>query len=183
MRKAVIISFSGRKNGNCRHIAEIIKKHKEETENTSIAAFSELHVSPCGECDYECFRDTNCPHHDDGLYELYELVCSCDIVYYVVPNYCDYPCSDFFVFNERSQCYFQKHPEGYPSYFKIRKKFIVISNTNIENFKKAFSIQVEEGTEPEILFLQAKSFGKVSLDGDLMTSVQARKQVIDFIVC
>ena len=183
MRKAVIISFSRRKNGNCRNIAEIIKKHNEKTENTSIVAFSELHAFPCGDCNYECFGDADCPHRGDGLYGLYELICSCDMVYCIVPNYCDYPCSGFFVFNERSQCYFQKHPEVYPSYLKTRKKFIVVSNTNTENFKKAISFQVDEGTKPEILFLQAKSFGKVSLYGDLMTSAQARKQVIDFVGC
>ena len=37
-----------------------------------------------------------------------------DLSYFIVPNYCDYPCANFFIFNERSQCFFQHHPELRP---------------------------------------------------------------------
>lgn len=33
------------------------------------------------------------------------------MVYFSLPNYCNYPCANFFIFNERSQCYFQRQPK------------------------------------------------------------------------
>ncbi len=59
-----------------------------------------------------------------------EAIVRSEITYFIVPNYCDYPCSNYYVFNERSQCYFQGKPALLDDYLKVPKRSIVVSNTN-----------------------------------------------------
>ncbi len=109
---------------------------------------------------------------------LYDKICSSDSVLFIIPNYCDYPCSNFFVFNERSNCYFQQHPELLNRYLETDKKFIVISNTNTTHFEEILSQQVSE--QPRILFLP-KAFGKNSIDGNILESPEAVDLVERFV--
>ena len=96
-----------------------------------------------------------------------------DQAVFIVPNYCDYPCANFFIFNERSQCHFQGHGELLERYLNVPKKFIVVSNTGRENFVQAFRYHVAENIGPDILFLSAKTYGKNSTDGDLLDAPDA----------
>lgn len=101
------------------------------------------------------------------------------ICQFVIPNYCDYPCANYFIFNERSQCFFQGKPERLDAFLRVRKKFIVVSNTNQENFRQILSQNVDG--EPEILFLSAKKYGRNSVCGDLMTSAAAAAEIDQFV--
>lgn len=172
-----VLSFSARKNGNCSQIAHQIQN---AISNANIFSFSDFKIQPCGECDYQCFRDRhNCPNIADMEYRLLDTICSSDMAYYVVPNYCDYPCANFFVFNERSGCYFQGREDLLERYLKAPKKFIVVSNSRSSNFEEAFK-QHTDGA-PEILFLCSKDFGKRSIDGNLMNSATARATLNEFL--
>ena len=102
-----------------------------------------------------------------------------DAVYFVLPNHCDYPNANYFIFNERSQCFFQGRPDLLEAYLKVPKKCIVISNTNKDNFIRALAYQSDR--EPEILFLSAKEYGKSSINGDLLTSCEALEDIRRFI--
>lgn len=175
-----VLSFSGRRGGNCGGIAAEIRRRLGG--KAVFFDFSALTVTPCGKCGCECFRAReDCPYFDDPVFAMYEAVANCDTAYFVVPNYCDYPCSNFFIFNERSQCYFQHRQDLLEQYLAVRKKFIVVSNTGRDNFTAAFRYQVAEGVEPDILFLSAKLFQKASICGDLMDSARAREAVAQFI--
>lgn len=168
--RVLIISFSGRAGGNCDRISDLI--HSSYA-GSIVFRFSEHQIQPCGSCQYEFFADAGaCPHVDDAEYGLLEAVCRSDLVYFVIPNYCDYPCANYFIFNERSQCYFQGYPERLDEYLNVRKKFVVISNTNQDHFKEILAQQAV--CEPEILFLSAKKFGKSSVSGDLTDSGNVR---------
>lgn len=171
-----IISFSSRKGGNCGQIgAYLCSLH----ENAKLHDFSEFTIHPCGGCAYECFISSDrCPWVEDREWKLYEDILGSTQVYYILPNYCDYPCANFFIFNERSQCYFQGHPERLEAYERIPKKFIVVSNTNEKNFKEVLAYHVEE--EPRVLFLHAREYGKVSIAGDIMTSEKAVEDIKAF---
>lgn len=150
-----IISFSSRADGNCSHIAKYIKNFYGDT--ATMYCFSDFSISPCGVCNYECFnRDRSCPASNDMELTILDSICSCDLAYYIIPNYCDNPCANYFIFCERGQYYFSKNPGTMSAYEKAAKKFIVISNTEQELFHKILSNQVE-GT-PDILFLRAKDF-------------------------
>ena len=105
---------------------------------------------------------------------LIKSILSSALTYFIVPNYCDFPCSNYFVFCERQQSYFGNHTEQLKLYEAIPKRFITITNTNQDNFKRTFSYHVN-GT-PDILYLSARHYGKISLNGDLLSSSQAKKR-------
>ena len=106
-------------------------------------------------------------------------ICASEMAIFVLPNYCDFPCGHFFMFNERSQCFFQKHEERLEAYLQVPKKFIVVSNTGKENFIEAMRQHTE--CEPEILFLSAKHYGKSSIAGNLMESEAAKADIRQFL--
>lgn len=175
-----IISFSGRPNGNCSGIAKWLKRRWSE--EAVLFDFSELTVAPCGRCDYECFHSReNCPWFSDPEFEMCCTVANSELACFILPNYCDYPPANFFIFNERSQCCFQHHQGLLEKYLAVRKKFIVVSNTNRENFASALCYHVPEGTPPDILFLSAREFHKVSIHGDLLDSEEARNAILHFV--
>ena len=175
--KTVIVSFSSRSNGNCSQIGKMICSL---TNDPVLFDFSEFDIHPCGHCDAECYEAReNCPYFADKEYEILDAVIHSDLVYFVLPNHCDYPCANFFIFNERSQCFFQGRPEILESYLKIPKRSIVISNTNRENFIQALAYHSDN--EPEVLFLSAKECGKSSIDGDILTSERAVECIRQFV--
>ena len=183
MEKICVISFSGRSGGNCSSIAGEIENFWLGKEEIEVFDFSTFEISPCGRCSYACFKEReSCPYFGDSEFTICDTITNSSFTYFVVPNYCDYPCANFFIFNERSQCYFQRHHELLERYLAVKKKFIVVSNTGRDNFTTAFRYHVPEGYEPDLLFLAAKKFGRVSIHGDLMASDEAQAAVRRFIV-
>ncbi len=176
--KTVIVSFSSRANGNCSQIGKLIAFL---TQDPILFDFSGFDLHPCGQCAAECFSAReNCPYYADKEYEILDAIVHSDMVYFVLPNYCDYPCANYFIFNERSQCFFQKKTDLLEAYLKIPKRSIVISNTNKDHFIRALAYQSDH--EPEILFLSAKEYGKTSINGDLLTSEKALEDIRQFII-
>lgn len=182
MEKIAIVSFSGRSGGNCVAIARETQKYWQGKGEVTAFDFSKIEITPCGRCGYECFREReSCPYFSDPEFSICDSIANSDCTYFIVPNYCDYPCANFFIFNERSQCYFQRHPELLERYLSAKKKFIVVSNTGRDNFTAAFRYHVQEGAEPDILFLSAREFGRVSIRGDLMYSPEAQETLLRFL--
>lgn len=177
-----VLSFSGRSGGNCGRIAARLREHWSGKTEVEVYDFSTFRITPCGACGYQCFESREgCPHFGDPEFTLCETVSASDCAYFIVPNYCDYPCANFFIFNERSQCCFQHHPELLEQYLAAPKKFIVVSNTGRDNFTAAFRYHVPEGREPDVLFLSAKQYGKVSIRGDIMDAPEAWEALREFI--
>ena len=172
-----ILSFSARTHGNCAQIGKLIQSLSEDAVFHDFSSFA-LHG--CGGCDYQCFSEEGaCPYLDDMEARLLEDITHSDLTYFVIPNYCDYPCSNYFIFNERSLCCFQRRPDLLDRYEKVPKRAIVVSNTEEENFRKALSYQSYGGVET--LFLSAKQFGKTSIRGDLLTEERAVQAITDFV--
>ncbi len=96
----MIISFSGRENGNCDSISEYIA-----SKDDSIIYFRNLNVHECSGCKYECFKG-RCKYCQDDIYNLYESMLSYDKIFFIVPMYCGNPSSLYFKFNERCQDFF-----------------------------------------------------------------------------
>lgn len=176
-----ILNFSGREKGNCKRISDFVAKNFSG-EKIRQYDFGQMRLTACGKCNYECFKCRKaCPYFSDGIYEIYDCITNADIAFYIIPNYCDYPCANYFIFNERSQCYFQGREDLLNKYLKVKKKFIVTSNTGRSNFLRASEYQCDEDAEPEILFLSAKSYGKNSLDGNITESEKALLDIENFI--
>lgn len=117
---SLIISFSGRKNGNCDQIGEYIAL--AGTGDDRLVRFRELNVHPCSGCEYECFGGA-CRYREDDIYSLWEETGSYDRVILIVPMYCGNPASLYFVFNERSQDYFSHNESDYEDV--IRRLYII----------------------------------------------------------
>ena len=103
----LIISFSGRENGNCDSISDYIA-----SETDTIIFFRNLNVHDCSDCEYECFEG-KCKYHQDDIYNLYASMLSYDKVFLVVPMYCGNPASLYFKFNERCQDFFVQNEDSY----------------------------------------------------------------------
>ena len=143
-------------------------------------SFSDFNIQPCGGCNYDCFEKREaCPHIGDKECEILDAIVHSEITYFILPNYCDYPCANYFSFNERSQCFFQGKTDLLNVYLRIPKRSIVVSNTKEENLIKALAYQTEQ--EPDILVLSARHYGKSSILGDLLTSKEAAADIIEFI--
>lgn len=174
----VVVNFSSRKDGNCYQISGVVKKHFRE-KKVKIFNFYENTYTSCGHCNYECFKK-RCKV-DDGINEIFKSIVQSEETIFVLPNYCDYPNSNYFLFNERSCGFFNGNKDLLNRYLNIKKKFIVISNSCHVNFKNALSYQVSDQTKPEILFFNSKKFDQNPIDGALMTSLEAESLVHDFL--
>ena len=174
----VVVNFSSRKDGNCYQISGVIKRHFRE-KKVKIYNFYENTYISCGHCDYECFKK-KCKI-GDGINEIFKAIVQSEETVFVVPNYCDYPNSNFFLFNERSCGFFNGNKDLMNRYLKIPKKFIVVSNSCNNSFKTAFSYHLSSDVTPNILYFNSKKFDQNPLDGKLMSNKEAEHLVYDFL--
>lgn len=103
----LIISFSGRKGGNCDDILHFLSE-----ENDTRIYFRELNVHSCSSCGYECFSGI-CKYRTDAVYGLFESMPAYEKIFLIVPMYCGNPSSLYFIFNERSQDFFMHNEDLY----------------------------------------------------------------------
>ena len=174
----VVVNFSSRKDGNCYQISGVVKKHYKE-KKVKIFNFYENTYNSCGHCDYECFKK-KCKI-GDGINEIFKAIVQSEETIFVVPNYCDYPNSNFFLFNERSCGFFNGNKDLMNRYLNIPKKFIVVSNSCNNSFKTAFSYHLSSDATPNILYFNSKKFDQNPLDGKLMSNKEAEHLVYDFL--
>ena len=137
-------------------------------------------MTPCGGCNYECLTPgVVCPAVNDHQKEVMDAVCDSDMVYTIVPNYCGYPCANYFAYNERTVGYFNLDRELTKKYMSVPKRFVVVSNTEGDNFVNALRQQTNE--EPVILYLKSGKYRKRSTAGDIMDSVDAQADLRAFL--
>lgn len=177
-KKVVILNFSPRTEGNCAKVCTFLQDYYNRT-NVYTYTIKDSFRS-CADCNYECLKSgPECPALTEDGKLVMDHICSSDLVYYVIPNFCGYPCSQYFAFNERSVGYFHLNANKMDRYMAVRKRFILISNSESEIFRDAMRQQTNE--EPEILYLKAGKYGMESIRGDLMESVEARAELLDFL--
>ncbi len=174
----VVVNFSSRKDGNCYRISGVIKKHYKEKKVKIFNFYENTYVS-CGHCNYECFKKRCIVN--DGINEIFKSIVQSEETIFVLPNYLDYPNSNYFLFTERSLGFFNGNKELQNRYLEIEKKFIIISNSCHINFRNALLNHVKEGVKPEILYFNAKKFNQNPLDGALMSDIEAENLVHDFL--
>lgn len=172
-----ILSFSSRPNGNCAKISQYLSNYHKQTNVRSYIIDAET-VHPCGKCDCECLKSgMHCPQLNAEYRALMETVCVSDLVYFVVPNYCGYPCGNYFAYNERSVGYFDLDRSKMNAYMAVPKRFIIVSNT--EGFEAAMKQQTNG--EPDILYLKSGKYKKRSIAGDILDSAEARADLDEFL--
>lgn len=173
-----ILCFSARQSGNCADISQTIAAH-HASDMMTIHHLEEMNISPCRGCNYECFRQERCPHSADDVHPLYETLSLADLVYFVLPNYCNAPPALYFAFNERSACFFGGREERLNTYLSVPKRFVVVSSHEAPLFREL--LQQHTDKEPDLLFLSAKDYGQKSLEGRLMACEEARHNLRDWL--
>ena len=171
-----ILNFSDRKDGNC---ATIVRYISDSCSNSNICVYSiSEYVQPCADCNYECLRPAErCPNYAT-IKEVMDRVMESDLVYYIVPNFCGFPCANYFAFNERTVGYFNLDRDLMKKFMSICKKFIVVSNSENEMFYNAMA---QQSANPQILYMKTSKYGKRSIDGDMLDSDEAKADLDGFL--
>ena len=179
-KKITIIRFSPRNNGNCDRIADFIANTYNRT-NVQMFWINAENCIPCSGCNYECLSpmSTGCPIKSEYLTEVMDQALSSDLLYFIVPNFCGYPNANYFAFNERLVGYFGLNRSARGQYMAIEKRFIIVSNTESDNFRNAVQQQVIG--EPKMLYLKSGKYHKRSTDGDILESEEARQDLRAFL--
>lgn len=171
----LMISFSGRKNGNCDDILNFIA-----TDEDTKIYFRDLNVHECGDCMYECFK-SSCKYHDD-IYSLYKSLKMYNKIFLVVPMYCGNPSSLYFKFNERSQEYFMHNEEDYES---IISKLYIIGVYGDRNKNKSFIPCFEQWFENtpyqnRVLGIERHQYGQ-KIEDKILCVQEVKDKILDFI--
>lgn len=171
----LIISFSGRENGNCDRIARYIASGGDR-----IVLFRELNVHPCYGCGYECFSG-ECIYRNDDIYGLYREMESCDKVILIVPMYCGNPASLYFIFNERCQDYFMHND----TYDKITRHLYIIGVYGKTDTSPDFVPCLEKWFDctpyrNRVLGIQRHLYGQ-KLHDSVLDVAEVREKINDFL--
>lgn len=172
-----ILQFSTRENGNCKRISSYLQ---DRFRNQNICSYiiGKDNFKPCGNCDYQCLKpNEHCTQLTSDERTILDQICQSRLVYFIIPNYCGYPCAHYFAFNERTVGYFNRNHELLNQYLSIPKRFIIVSNT--EGFEEVVQQQTNE--EPRILYLKSRKYHKRSIDGDILDSVDATADLDAFL--
>ena len=180
-KNIVLIQFSSRVQGNCAAISKQIAEHYT-TEAVKQFILDEITVGACNNCDYECLTPGKiCPKLNDPQRQLMDAICEAELAYFIIPNYCGYPCANYFAFNERTVGYFNMDRTLMQKYMEVPKRFIVVSNTEGVNFENALKQQVYG--EPDILYMKTGKYHKRSTAGDMMDADEAIADLSAFLEC
>lgn len=177
-KSIVLIRFSNRQNGNCKGISDVIQDYyRDHTVQTFTIDANTMPA--CSNCDYECLAPEKvCPNITPAQSQIYKSICNADLTYMIIPNYCGYPCANYFAYNERSVGYFNLDRALMGKYTNAKKRFIIVSNTEGPNFENALK---QQSSKPEILYLKTGKYGRRSTAGDLMESKDGKADLMAFL--
>jgi len=168
----LIITFSGRSEGNCAAIAGHI--------GGDVVRFADLHAHGCADCAYECFHG-ECPHRADGVYDLYSCMTQYDQVILVVPMYGGNPSSLYFAFCERGQDFFRSEE----SWKDVLRRLYIIGVYGSAEESPDFIPTLEKwftGTEytGRVLGLERHVYGQTMTDS-LLDAGEVRDKINEFL--
>ncbi len=122
-------------------------------------------------------RHFNGPFIDDDIKSIYDGILNSNQVIFIIPIYSDYPCSNFFIFRERSQCIFNDE-KIYLKYLKISKRFIIIGNTGIEQTTMILKNDFKDSFDSNyIANIKSNDVGEKSTKGNLITYKEISQQI------
>lgn len=172
----IIVSFSGRRDGNCDRIAEYVSS-KEDL----IFFMREICVQPCADCGYECMSG-QCKYRSDGIYPLFEQFSTADKIFFIVPMYCGSPSALYFILNERSQGYFMQNEDQYEN--MVERLYIIGVYGSAEEyplFLKSFAWQYGfANVEKHILGLERHKYHQ-GMNHFLLDEDDVRLKLDDFL--
>ncbi len=181
--KALGITFSARKEGNClRTMIYCLKKLKKAGFELEALNAHSLNINPCSNCNYECFSETGteCPIQDD-VKMIYDKIKEAEIILFAIPNYSGHPSGLYRAWFERGNMISKKDYEK--DILAKRKGYIVISNLISNGDQVVHEILTEfynMDNKPAIVMLQPGEFGNDSINCNLIDHPEARGQLDRF---
>lgn len=184
--KALGITFSARKRGNCLNCTEyVLEKLKEQGFETEIINAYDHEIKPCSHCNYQCFseelrgKNEKCPIQDDTS-KIYGKMKEADVILLTVPTYGGKPASIYSAFTERSQGIIKNYEE-----FKntiLNKIIVIIVIGNIPaGGDLAYHIVILDHRDckypPPSLLIQAAEYGQGSIYGTLTENEKVRDRL------
>lgn len=166
----LFISFSARKDGNCDSIINYIKCNED-----TVVSMRNLNYHACSNCKYECFIN-ECKYRNDAIYPLFDSFKNYNKVYLVIPMYSGNASSLYYIFNERSQDFFNANESLFE---EVKKKIRIIliygSDEESQYYKNQFKGWVKE--QNQILPIERHKYNQKMNDSIL--EIKEIKQAID----
>lgn len=176
--QTLVLNFSGKAGmGNGESLGRFICD--SVTHGARLINYRDLRITACNRCNYECFKkNTHCRYIDDDLAPLYDDILSAGSVIFIIPVYSDYPCSNYFSFRERAQCYFDE--TSFEKYQNMNVKFIIIANTGYENVLQVIHSDFPSVDGKAVLQLSSEHYHTRSVNGDLLQYEDLRERIRRF---
>lgn len=181
--KALGITFSARKEGNClRTLIYCLKKLKKAGFELEALNAYNLNINPCSHCNYECFdgSSADCPIQDD-VKMIYDKIEEADMILFAIPNYSGHPSGLYRAWFERGNMISRK---DYEKNIQSKVKgYIIISNLISNGDQMVHEIMTEfynRDNKPAVVMLQPGEFGTDSLHCNLIDHPEARGQLDRF---
>ena len=89
------------------------------------------------------------------------------------------PSGNYFAINERSVGYFNMNRDLLNQYLTVPKRFIIVSNTESDFFRKAMQQQTNQ--EIVALYMKTSTYQKRSTAGDMLDSEEAKADLMQFL--
>lgn len=179
MKTIALLRFSHRQEGNCAAIGAYIHSSFPDADILEFVMDADS-CRPCHDCSYQCLRgEGSCPHLCGSYADALNTIRTSDLAFFILPNYCGFPCASYFAFNERSVGFFHGNEALLESYLAVPKRFIIVSNTESQVFTDAMQQQVLQ--PPEILYLKSNCYEKKGVNGDILSSDAAKSTLEAFL--
>jgi len=162
---------------------ETLKKKGIKTELISLYDFD---IKPCCHCDYECFKQYECPIKDDPPL-VYEKLRKVDGVILLIPTYGGNASGLYYCWSERSQGIFPEIDEAKRFYAGMVFAIVVVGNVGERaDGEKTFASVVSDQTYmAEIcdfdmlgaILLQPYEYRRGSVRGDIIQEDDVRRRL------
>ena len=157
-------------SGYCTKIVRQISdcyKEGSKFEATKEISISTLNWDSCNKCEYECFNSAgDCRYIKDDVKRVYSEILNHDMTIFIIPVYSDYPCSNYFIFRERSQFVFDSNGI-YEDFLSKKKKFIIISNTSDDDVIKVLKNDNKSIRNEDVFIVKTQDYNVKSVKGSI----------------
>jgi len=193
--KVVGLVFSARKRGNGFNCMEhCLNKLEEKGLQAMLINAYDYEIKPCSHCNYECYAEEirdkreECPLKDD-IPKMYDMIEDADWLMFAIPCYGGHTPAIYRAWAERIphlprvNRLFKNFDEFQRLFLSKIKGIIIIVNLSAmadltlhEVLADFYNIEA-----PEVILLQSREYGRVSLKGDLIKSSGVRERLYGFI--
>ncbi len=172
-----VITFSGRKSdGNCSKIAKFISKNINNLYVKHIN-FCDNDIHNCSKCNYECIKNDSICVYKDSMETIFKDLSIGELNIFIIPTYCDFPSSNLFIFNERTQGskILQTSID-----FNNNLIIILLTNTNhdviIDILTTMFNIDINK-----ILLLSTNDYELKGIEGNIIENSHVKSRILSFV--